>query len=89
MVAKDPLIMFPYIRFFSSILHMSPHRLWGRRLWCSSHIIVANYGDSRVVLYRGKESMALSVDHKSSGDSGANRLDIETEEKIEHMKTEA
>lgn len=31
---------------------------------CSSHIIVANCGDSRAVLYRGKESMALSVDHK-------------------------
>lgn len=33
-------------------------------LVCSSHIIVANCGDSRAVLYRGKESMALSVDHK-------------------------
>lgn len=31
---------------------------------CSSHIIVANCGDSRAVLYRGKEPMALSVDHK-------------------------
>lgn len=33
-------------------------------LVCSSHIIVANCGDSRVVLCRGKEAMALSVDHK-------------------------
>ncbi|KAK4785794.1 hypothetical protein SAY86_002483 [Trapa natans] len=33
-------------------------------LVCSSHIIVANCGDSRAVLLRGKESMALSVDHK-------------------------
>lgn len=33
-------------------------------LVCSSHIIVANSGDSRAVLYRGKEAMALSVDHK-------------------------
>ncbi|XP_010537578.1 PREDICTED: protein phosphatase 2C 16 [Tarenaya hassleriana] len=33
-------------------------------LVCSSHIIVSNCGDSRAVLYRGKESMALSVDHK-------------------------
>ncbi|CAL9215352.1 unnamed protein product [Arabidopsis halleri] len=33
-------------------------------LVCSSHIIVSNCGDSRVVLLRGKESMPLSVDHK-------------------------
>lgn len=33
-------------------------------LICSSHIIVANCGDSRAVLYRGKEPMSLSVDHK-------------------------
>lgn len=33
---------------------------------CSSHIIVANCGDSRAVLCRGKEPMALSVDHKVS-----------------------
>lgn len=31
---------------------------------CASHIIVANCGDSRVVLCRGKEPLALSVDHK-------------------------
>lgn len=31
---------------------------------CSSHIIVANCGDSRAVLCRGKEPFALSVDHK-------------------------
>lgn len=34
---------------------------------CSSHIIVANCGDSRAVLCRGKEPMALSVDHKVRG----------------------
>lgn len=31
---------------------------------CSSHIMVANCGDSRAVLCRGKEAIALSVDHK-------------------------
>nr|CAD1843113.1 unnamed protein product [Ananas comosus var. bracteatus] len=31
---------------------------------CSSHIIVANCGDSRAVLCRGKQPVALSVDHK-------------------------
>ena len=30
----------------------------------STHIIVANCGDSRAVLYRGKPPMPLSVDHK-------------------------
>lgn len=33
---------------------------------CSSHIIVANCGDSRAVLCRGREAVALSVDHKVS-----------------------
>jgi len=32
----------------------------------SSHIIVANCGDSRAVLCRGKEPIALSEDHKVS-----------------------
>ena len=33
-------------------------------LICSSHIIIANCGDSRAVLCRGKEPIALSVDHR-------------------------
>lgn len=33
-------------------------------LVCSTHIIVANCGDSRAVLCRGKVPMPLSVDHK-------------------------
>lgn len=31
---------------------------------CSTHIIVANCGDSRAVLCRGKVSVPLSIDHK-------------------------
>jgi protein phosphatase 2C len=31
---------------------------------CSSHLVVANCGDSRVVLCRGKEPVPLSIDHK-------------------------
>jgi protein phosphatase 2C len=42
-------------------------------LVCSSHVIVANCGDSRVVLCRGKEPMALSVDHKVRTQSSAAR----------------
>ena len=37
---------------------------------CSSHIIVANCGDSRAVLCRGKEAVPLSVDHKVSRFTG-------------------
>lgn len=31
---------------------------------CPTHIIVANCGDSRAVLCRGKVAMPLSIDHK-------------------------
>jgi protein phosphatase 2C len=33
---------------------------------CSSHVIVANCGDSRAVLCKGKEPLPLSLDHKVS-----------------------
>lgn len=39
-------------------------------LVCSTHIIIANCGDSRAVLYRGKETVPLSVDHKVSHIAG-------------------
>ncbi|XP_072964576.1 probable protein phosphatase 2C 6 [Typha angustifolia] len=42
---------------------------------CSSHIIVANCGDSRAVLYRGKEAVALSVDHKPDRDDEYARIE--------------
>ncbi|XP_055828601.1 protein phosphatase 2C 16 isoform X2 [Solanum dulcamara] len=42
---------------------------------CSSHIIVANCGDSRAVLYRGKEAVALSVDHKPSREDEYARIE--------------
>ncbi|KAE9609318.1 putative protein-serine/threonine phosphatase [Lupinus albus] len=42
---------------------------------CSSHIIVSNCGDSRAVLCRGKEPMALSVDHKPNRDDERARIE--------------
>ncbi|XP_017701594.2 protein phosphatase 2C 50-like [Phoenix dactylifera] len=42
---------------------------------CSSHIIIANCGDSRVVLCRGKEPVALSVDHKPNRDDEYARIE--------------
>ncbi|EYU21346.1 hypothetical protein MIMGU_mgv1a006033mg [Erythranthe guttata] len=42
---------------------------------CSSHIIVANCGDSRAVLYRGKEVVALSVDHKPNREDEYARIE--------------
>ncbi|KAM7480585.1 hypothetical protein LguiA_028798 [Lonicera macranthoides] len=41
----------------------------------SSHIIVANFGDSRAVLYRGKESLALSKDHKPNREDEYARIE--------------
>ncbi|KAL8113685.1 hypothetical protein AgCh_020844 [Apium graveolens] len=42
---------------------------------CSSHIIVANCGDSRAVLYRGKEARALSIDHKPNREDEYARIE--------------
>ncbi|OIT35276.1 PREDICTED: protein phosphatase 2C 16-like isoform X1 [Nicotiana attenuata] len=42
---------------------------------CSSHIVVSNCGDSRAVLYRGKEAMALSIDHKPSREDEYARIE--------------
>ncbi|XP_051147734.1 protein phosphatase 2C 16-like [Andrographis paniculata] len=42
---------------------------------CSSHIIVANCGDSRAVLYRGKEAIPLSVDHKPNREDENARIE--------------
>ncbi|KAK9054758.1 hypothetical protein SSX86_025837 [Deinandra increscens subsp. villosa] len=44
-------------------------------LICSSHIVVANCGDSRAVLYRGKEAIALSNDHKPNRDDEYARIE--------------
>ncbi|KAK7383441.1 hypothetical protein VNO78_29120 [Psophocarpus tetragonolobus] len=43
---------------------------------CSSHIIVSNCGDSRAVLCRGKEPMALSVDHKPNRHDEYARIEV-------------
>ncbi|KAH7686518.1 protein phosphatase 2C protein [Dioscorea alata] len=42
---------------------------------CSSHIIIANCGDSRAVLCRGKQPLALSVDHKPNRDDEYARIE--------------
>ncbi|KAJ0971375.1 hypothetical protein J5N97_019334 [Dioscorea zingiberensis] len=44
---------------------------------CSSHIIVANCGDSRAVLCRGKQPLALSVDHKPNREDEYARIESE------------
>ncbi|XP_071731942.1 protein phosphatase 2C 50-like [Rutidosis leptorrhynchoides] len=44
-------------------------------LICSSHIVIANCGDSRAVLYRGKETIALSNDHKPNREDEYARIE--------------
>ncbi|ONK80891.1 uncharacterized protein A4U43_C01F22900 [Asparagus officinalis] len=41
----------------------------------SSHIVVANCGDSRAVLYRGKQCIPLSDDHKPNRDDEYERIE--------------
>ncbi|EPS72331.1 hypothetical protein M569_02427, partial [Genlisea aurea] len=41
----------------------------------SSHIVVANCGDSRAVLYRGKVAVPLSVDHKPNREDECARIE--------------
>ncbi|KAG6413858.1 hypothetical protein SASPL_126573 [Salvia splendens] len=42
---------------------------------CSTHIIVANCGDSRAVLNRGKVPMPLSIDHKPNREDECSRIE--------------
>ncbi|KAE8699419.1 Protein phosphatase 2C 16 [Hibiscus syriacus] len=44
-------------------------------LVCSSHIVVANCGDSRAVLCRGKEALILSSDHKPNREDECARIE--------------
>ncbi|CBI35919.3 unnamed protein product, partial [Vitis vinifera] len=44
-------------------------------LICSSHIIIANCGDSRAVLCRGKEPIALSIDHRPNREDEYARIE--------------
>ncbi|XP_066363076.1 protein phosphatase 2C 53-like [Miscanthus floridulus] len=46
-------------------------------LVCSSHVIVANCGDSRAVLCRGKQPLALSVDHKPNREDEYARIEAQ------------
>ncbi|KAK6126768.1 hypothetical protein DH2020_039493 [Rehmannia glutinosa] len=42
---------------------------------CSTHIIVANCGDSRAVMYRGKVPVPLSVDHRPNREDECARIE--------------
>ncbi|KQK04583.1 hypothetical protein BRADI_2g14420v3 [Brachypodium distachyon] len=42
---------------------------------CSSHVVVANCGDSRAVLCRGKEPVPLSLDHKPNREDEYARIE--------------
>ncbi|KAL7096026.1 hypothetical protein ACP275_10G058500 [Erythranthe tilingii] len=42
---------------------------------CSTHIIIANCGDSRAVLYRGKVQIPLTIDHKPNSEDECTRIE--------------
>ncbi|KAL8040279.1 hypothetical protein ABFS82_10G085200 [Erythranthe guttata] len=42
---------------------------------CSTHIIIANCGDSRAVLYRGKVPIPLTIDHKPNSEDECARIE--------------
>ncbi|URE40973.1 phosphatase 2C [Musa troglodytarum] len=44
---------------------------------CSAHIIIANCGDSRAVLCRGKQPLPLSVDHKPNREDEYARIEAQ------------
>ncbi|KAL5229402.1 hypothetical protein ABZP36_028178 [Zizania latifolia] len=44
---------------------------------CSSHVIVANCGDSRAVLCRGKQPLPLSMDHKPNREDEYTRIEAQ------------
>lgn len=65
---------------------------------CSSHLVFANCGDSRVVLCRGKEPVAWSIDHKvrffqlsprSIQSSCGSHLSFQPDRKDERVRIEA
>ncbi|KAL7593361.1 hypothetical protein Lser_V15G33802 [Lactuca serriola] len=63
---------------YGNLEHVAPETVGSCALValiCSSHIIVSNCGDSRAVLYRGKEAMALSVDHKPNREDECARIE--------------
>ncbi|XP_039116668.1 disease resistance protein RPS2-like isoform X2 [Dioscorea cayenensis subsp. rotundata] len=51
---------------------------------CSSHIIIANCGDSRAVLCRGEQPVALSNDHKPNREDEYARIEAEGGEVVIH-----
>ncbi|KAL6226729.1 hypothetical protein ACLB2K_000690 [Fragaria x ananassa] len=62
----------------ASVDHIAPETVGSTAVVavvCPSHIIVANCGDSRAVLYRGRVAMPLSVDHKPDREDEYERIE--------------